>query len=53
MNEYVDFWNLMAYDYSGSWNTIAGHDANVYASISRKPETIFSSKSSDFSLEEE
>lgn len=32
MNKYLDMWNLMAYDYSGSWDTIAGMDANLYNS---------------------
>ncbi|KAI1808309.1 glycoside hydrolase family 18 protein [Daldinia bambusicola] len=31
MNRYVDSWHLMAYDYSGSWDTVSGHQANVFS----------------------
>ncbi|MCJ1412377.1 hypothetical protein MMC19_006471 [Ptychographa xylographoides] len=42
MEPHLDFFNLMAYDFAGTWDATAGHQSNIYPSVSNPTSTPFS-----------
>ncbi|CAD6502607.1 BgTH12-05198 [Blumeria graminis f. sp. triticale] len=44
MNAHIDTWNLMAYDYTGSWDKNTGHSSNLYPSSSNQISTPYNTQ---------
>ncbi|KFY30382.1 hypothetical protein V493_01949, partial [Pseudogymnoascus sp. VKM F-4281 (FW-2241)] len=45
LDPYLDFWNIMTYDFAGNWSPLSGHTANLLRSQSSPKSTPFSTAS--------
>jgi chitinase len=41
MDQYLDFWNFMAYDDAGNWSTVTANQANLFLSSNNLASTPF------------
>ncbi len=44
MDQYLDFWDLMAYDYSDAWDKTANHGSNLFFDLKNPISTPFNTK---------